>query len=101
MNSSEIKKLVGRFRSEFDIREVTAEALEDVFQRQGFTVVDFNPILNDPDVTTVIESLGLTDMIRHSDGFLYTDSNYRLVFINLISRLHVVTTVFKNHCSSC
>ena len=82
MNSSEIKRLVSQFRREFKITNVTSESLEEVFRKQGFTVVDYNPVVNDEDVTTVIESLGLEEMIRHTNGFLYVDSRYRLVFIN-------------------
>lgn len=82
MNTSKIKKLVMKFRREFDIRDVTSESLESAFRKQGFTIIDFNPVLNDPDVNTVLNSLGLQDRIRHSNGFVFTDSNYRLVFIN-------------------
>ena len=82
MNSSEIKKLVMKFRREFDIRDVTVESLEDAFRKQGFTIIEFNPVLNDPDVSTVLSSLGLQDRISHSNGFVFADSNYRLVFIN-------------------
>ena len=82
MNTSEIKKLVTNFRREFGIRDVTAESLEEAFRKQGFTIIDFNPAVNDPDVTTVIDSLGLQGMISHSNGFVYVDGNYRLVFLN-------------------
>ena len=82
MNTSEIKKLVARFRRENGIRNVTVDSLEDAFRKQGFTIIDFNPVSNDPDVATVIESLGLQDMIGHSNGFIYVDGNYRLVFLN-------------------
>ena len=82
MNTSEIKRLVTKFRREFGIRNVTAESLEDAFSQQGFTIIDFNPAVNDPDVTTVVESLRLHDRISHSNGFIYVDDNYRLVFLN-------------------
>ena len=82
MNTSEIKSLVTKFRREFGIRDVSAESLEDAFRKQGFTIIDFNPAVNDPDVKTVIEALGLQDMISHSNGFVYVDGNYRLVFLN-------------------
>ena len=82
MKTSEIKRLVRQFRREFGIRDVTDESLEAAFKKQGFTIIDFNPVVNDPDVTTVIESLGLQDRIRHSNGFIYVDGNYRLVFLN-------------------
>ena len=82
MNTSEIKRLVRKFRREFGIREVTVESLEDVFRKQGFTIIDFNPAVNDSDVATVIESLGLHDRISHSSGFVFVDENYRLLFLN-------------------
>ena len=59
MNYADIKKQVRRFRSEFGLRDVTVHSLEDVFERQGFTIVDFNPVSNDEDTETVIENLGL------------------------------------------
>ena len=82
MNASEIKKLVTKFRREYGIRDVTSEALEDAFREQGFTIIDFNPVVNDLDVNTVVDTLHLREMILHAHGFLYTDSNYRLVFLN-------------------
>ena len=82
MSSTNIKKQVKRFRQEFHLQEVSAEALEDIFEQQGFTVVYFNPILNNPDVETVIKSFELQDMIRQSNGFLYMDQTHRLVFLN-------------------
>lgn len=82
MKTSEIKKLVTQFRREFGIQDVTDESLEVAFKKQGFTIIDFNPVVNDLDVTTVIESLGLHDRIKHSNGFIYVDGNYRLVFLN-------------------
>lgn len=82
MNSSEIKKQVKKFRSEYGLRVITMQALEEVFEKQGFTIVDFNPVSNDPDTATVIENLGFSEMILHSNAFLYADSKYRLIFIN-------------------
>lgn len=82
MNTLEIKKLVSKFRQEYGIRNVTVESLEEIFRTQGFTIIDFNPVVNDPDVTTVIKSLRLHDRISHSSGFVYVDGNYRLLFLN-------------------
>ena len=82
MNTSEIKKLVTKFRREFSIRDVSVDSLEAAFRKQGFTIIDFNPVVNDLDVTTVINSLGLQNMIGLSNGFVYTDGNYRLLFLN-------------------
>ena len=82
MNSIEIKKKVKEFRSEFSIGKVTVAALDDVFTKQGFTIIEYNPFVNDPDVTTVINNLGLEKLITQTNGFIYADSKYRLVFVN-------------------
>ena len=82
MNSAEIKKRVKAFRAEFSIREVKANVLEDIFAKQGFTIIEYNPLLNNEDVATVINNLGLAEMTAHTNGFLYADANYRLVFIS-------------------
>ena len=82
MNSVEIKKQAKSFLTEYGIKEITADALEKAFKLQGFTVIEYNPVTNDEDVTTVIHNLGLEEMVSHTNGFLYVDTNYRLVFIN-------------------
>ncbi len=82
MDSGRVKQTVRKFRKEFAIKEVTPAVLEEVFEKQGFTVIEFNSVVNDPDVTTVIRSLGLSEMTARSNGFLYVDRSYRLVFVN-------------------
>lgn len=82
MNSAEIKKRVKAFRAEFSIREVKSSVLEDIFAKQGFTIIEYNPLMNNEDVATVINNLGLAEMTAHTNGFLYADANYRLVFIS-------------------
>jgi len=82
MNSEDVKRRVKAFRREYKVEEVTLESLQEIFQKQGFMIIEYNPVINDSDVTTVIENLGLKEMIAHGNGFLYTDENYRLVFVN-------------------
>lgn len=82
MKASDIRRKVREFRREYGLHEITSENLEDVFAQQGFTIIHFNPVLNDPDIETVINSFNLQDMIRNSNGFLYLDQNHRLVFLN-------------------
>ncbi len=82
MNTTEIKKKVREFKRQYLLRDVTYPSLREVFEKQGFTVIEFNPVVNDPDVETVIRSLKLSDMIAHSKGFLYVDKNYRILFVN-------------------
>ena len=80
--SSESKQKVNSFRKEFQLREITYQTLTAAFERQGFTVIEFNPVINDPDVAAIIKNLHLEQQVLYSKGFLYTDANYRLVFVN-------------------
>ena len=78
----EIKRKVRRFRREYNIRSCTLPALTQAFEKQGFTIIWFNPVLNDKDVETVVHALGLEERIVRSNGFIYIDKNYRLLFVN-------------------
>ena len=83
MSSIDIKKKVRQFKKEFGISgQVDNHALEDILEKQGFTIIYFSPAANDPDVETLIQSLKLMDFTSRSNGFLYADENFRLVFVN-------------------
>ncbi len=82
MTTAEIKKKVREFKRQFSLNDVSYESLKKIFEKQGFTVIEFNPAVKDPDVETIIRSLKLSDMIAHSKGFLYADQNYRILFIS-------------------
>ena len=83
MNAKDIKKKVRQFKREFGIfGKPDRHALEEAFEKQGFTIIDFSPAVNDPDVETLIQSLKLAELTKKSNGFLYADENFRLVFVN-------------------
>lgn len=77
-----IKKQVKSFRRKYNMRDVNVDSLKNTLSKQGYTVVEFNSIINDENVSSLIDSLKLDDYIRNSKGFTYADANYRLVFVN-------------------
>ena len=77
----EVQKAARRFRKEYQIGEVTAEALKYAFLEQGFTLIEYDRLLNSPDVEMVVHHLGLEPMLTHSNGFLYVSELYRIVFL--------------------
>lgn len=77
-----VKKAVVEFKRKFNIDAVSETVLCEVLEKQGFTVIGFNKILNDEDVSQIIKNLSLTDMIACHNGFTYADDKYRLVFVN-------------------
>lgn len=75
-------KRVRAFRKRFGLFVPTVDGLEGVIEKQGYTIVEFNSHSNDDDVELIIHELGLKDYARGSNGFTYTDSANRLVFVN-------------------
>ena len=82
MTSREIKQKAHRFLAEFRISTLTLADLRTILAKQGFTIIEFNHILNDEPVDTVIHELQLTDLASRSKGFTYVDNHSRLVFVH-------------------
>ena len=82
MNVHEIRRKAKEFRKESGIKEISSGSLVKAIERYGFTVIEYNPVVNDHDVETLIRYLNLAQMIAKSNGFLVADQNYRLIFIN-------------------
>ena len=82
MNKWEIRRKVREFRQENQISRVTKEALKEAAEKLGYTLVPFNPAVNDADIELLVCRLHLQDMIAKSSGFLYEDRQFRLLFIS-------------------
>ena len=82
MNDQKIKSKVRDFRREYHIQTPSLASITSIFERQGFTVIQYNPVLNDENVSIIVENLNLADLVASTNGFLYVDNNYRLVFVN-------------------
>lgn len=82
MGNDGIKGRVSSFLKQFDLREITLESLSDAIRKQGYTIVEFNQISNNENVTALLSALGLQELSRRAKGFTYADSKRRLVFIH-------------------
>ena len=76
------KRTAHTFRKQFNVLKPTLEKLKEIIVSQGYTIVEFNPVFNDDDVATVIEELKLKNFICTSNGFIYSDSKNRILFLN-------------------
>lgn len=108
MMSKNPRQTVKQFKKEFGIHSITKETLENIIQRQGYSVVEFNHIFNDENVATLIDSLNINDDALRSRGFTYEDRNHRIVFVHedlsvdekLIVLAHEEGHIYCNHMSS-
>ena len=82
MTSKEIQKKAKQFKRKYAFYDCNFTALKKVTEEQGYIIVEFNHILNDDSVKTLIDSLGLQEYISTSKGFTYVDKNHRIVFIH-------------------
>ena len=58
------------------------ETLKKSANNIGYTIIEFNSIINDGNAKIIIDNLKLGDIILQSRGFTYADKNHRLIFIN-------------------
>lgn len=82
MTNREIQKKVKEFKKKFGFLDCDLESLEKAIEKQGYTIVEFNHIMNNPSVATIVNTLGLKEYISHSKCFTYADKNYRIVFVH-------------------
>ncbi len=80
--TQDAKKAVALFKRKYKLTDINEKTLCHTIEQQGYTVIYFNKIINDENVTQVIENLNLDDFIQCHKGFTYFNDKYRLVFIN-------------------
>lgn len=103
-----IKCKVKSFLSQFKLSEVTLENLKSVIQKQGYTIIEFNNIANNENVSALLTALDLQSLATQSKGFTYVDSQRRLVFVHeglsddekLMVLAHEEGHIYCNHLSS-
>lgn len=108
MDSREIKLKARKFIKEFDVHELNYGTLKSAIESQGYTLVEYNHIFNDEDVSKLIEALKLSDNIVRSRGFTYADQNYRIVFVHedlsdaekMVVLSHEAGHIYLGHMSS-
>lgn len=87
------------------LRTLTLRDAESTIAQQGYTIVLFNNLSNVDDVETLLSSLGLSELSKHSRGFTYADGNFRIVFVHeglsdaekLIVLAHEEGHIYLNH----
>lgn len=102
------KKEAAKFLTEYNLKSITTENLKEILKMQGYTVIEFNNIFNDKDVSALINALDLKETVEHARGFTYVDQYRRIVFLNedlsddekLIVLAHEEGHIYCNHFTS-
>lgn len=107
MNNN-IRAAARSFLNEYKLNEVTLDNLKEIIKSQGYTIVEFNNIFNEENVTQIIDALGVNEQVEKTKGFTYADSKRRIVFLNedlsnsekLLVLAHEEGHIYCNHFSS-
>lgn len=106
--SNSIQKKTKAFLKEYKLRKVTLETLRGAIRKQGYTIVEFNNVVNNVNVSALIDALGLEEYCKRSKGFTYADSQKRLLFLHedltdkekLMVLAHEEGHIYCNHLTS-
>lgn len=106
---NDIRTRAKAFLNEYKLNEVTLQDLRKIINSQGYTIIEFNHIFNDENVTKLIEALGIEDAVDKSRGFTYADKQRRLVFLDedlsedekRLVLAHEEGHIYCGHLSSC
>ena len=96
MNDRAIQKAVIHFRKSFKIRDIDVTTLPHAMEAQGYTVIEFRRLNNEPEVALLLRNLHLEDRAVYSRGFTYADSHYRMVFIGEDLNEHEKTLILAH-----
>lgn len=75
---AEAKKLRSKYKKTYFGYKDLKKAAKDL----GYSLVEFNAVVNEGPVAVIIENLNVQAYTRSSKGFTYADGNNRIVFIN-------------------
>lgn len=78
----EVRRLAHQFFITYKISKVTLPDIKRIIESQGFVIIRFNGLGNQPDVDSLLTCLNLQSIAARSRGFTYVDSHFRLVFIH-------------------
>jgi len=82
MTNREIKAKVRRFQKMHHLRVVDHGTLRAAAEKQGYTVIEFNNLVNDDNITQLVCALKLQELVANTKGFTYADQHQRLIFVH-------------------
>lgn len=70
------------FLKKHRLSQIDSTVLKKAIVQQGYTVIPFNHLFNEPEVETLVRALQLEQYIASSKGFTYANRVFRLVFLH-------------------
>lgn len=71
-----------RFLKKYRLSQIDSTVLKKTIVQQGYTVIPFHHLCNEPEVETLVRALQLEQYIASSKGFTYANRDCRLVFLH-------------------
>ncbi len=101
------KKQVALFKKKHKIKVVSSKELIRALGDQGYTIIEYNGVKENPNVEVLREELNLEIWMKQSRCFTYQDDKYRLLFVQeglteeeqQIVLSHEIGHIWNNHLS--
>lgn len=101
----DVNNYVENFIKEFDIKAIDVYTLKTVICKLGFEILEYNPLLNNDQVNTIITGLDLKEKLKNKSCFTYKSKLASYIFIRnnlteyelIYLLLHEIGHIYMHH----
>ena len=80
--SDTARRAVRSFLKKYRPAQIDVRTLQAALEQQGYTVVRFSHLANDPNTAALIRALQVEPYVASTRGFTYASADFRLVFLH-------------------
>lgn len=77
-----VNQYVKSFMDDYNVTQLTRDALGKIIQRMGYKIVAYNPAQEETAVAKLIDSIGIRDSIKNQQSFACNSGSVKFVFID-------------------
>lgn len=77
-----VNQYVKSFMDDYNVTQLTRDALGKIIQRMGYKIVAYNPAQTETAAAKLIDSIGIRDSIKNQQSFACNSGSVKFVFID-------------------
>lgn len=101
----DVNNYVENFIKEFDIKDIDIYTLKMIISKLGYELVEYNPLLNNEHVNTIINGLNLKEELKSKSCFTYKSKLASYIFVRnslaecelIYLLLHEIGHIYMHH----
>ena len=103
-----VNQYVKSFMDDYNVTQLTRDALGKIIQRMGYKIVAYNPAQTETAAAKLIDSIGIRDSLKNQQSFACNSGSVKFVFIDstigepdsIQLLLHEIGHIYMGHTSS-